>query len=131
MTRSRVVHRRLAGLAEAKAVLEARAQARYEAEKAEHEAKQRKREEKCRKTGHKPRGENPNHLNPGRRQRPVQFQRPKVANNEESTNKGFDQHYNVQVVVDQESLLIVALGCPTIPMISRRPHLPSKPSIQG
>ena len=25
-----------------------------------------------------------------------------------STNEGFDQHYNVQVAVDQESLLIVA-----------------------
>ena len=58
---------RLANLAKAKAVLEARAQERYEAEKAEHEAKQREREEKSRKTGHKPRGRKPKPPEPGPR----------------------------------------------------------------
>ena len=50
---------RLLNLAEAKAVLEARAQERYEAERAEYEAKMREREEKAQKTGRKPRGKDP------------------------------------------------------------------------
>ena len=58
---------RLANLAEAKAILESRAQERYEAEKAEYEAKQREREEKTRKTGHKPRGRKPKPPEPGPR----------------------------------------------------------------
>jgi len=33
-----------------------------------------------------------------------------------SNNNGFDQHYNVQVAVDQESLLIVA------PSLSNHPN---------
>lgn len=41
----------LAQLAEAKQVLEARAQARYETEQAEYEVKQREREEKAQRTG--------------------------------------------------------------------------------
>src|SRR3990170_2243604 len=45
---------RLAQLAEAKAVLEARAAERYAAEQAEHEAKVREREEKARRRGRKP-----------------------------------------------------------------------------
>lgn len=56
---------RLAHLAEAKAVLEARAQARYQAEQAEYEAKVRAREEKTRKTKHKPRGKAPKPPTPG------------------------------------------------------------------
>ncbi len=47
----------LEGLAEAKKVLEARAQARYEAEKAEYEAKVRERTEKAAQTGKKARGQ--------------------------------------------------------------------------
>ena len=47
---------RLANLAKAKAVLEARAKERYEAEQAEYEAKLREREKKARKHRHKPKG---------------------------------------------------------------------------
>ena len=50
---------RLANLAQAKGVLEERAQARYEAEKAEYEVKLREREEKARKNRHKPKGRPP------------------------------------------------------------------------
>jgi len=46
----------LAKLAEAKAVLEARAQERYQVEQAEYEAKLEEREEKARKSGRKPGG---------------------------------------------------------------------------
>ena len=92
---------RLANLAEAKAVLEARAQERYEAEKAEHEAKQREREEKSRKTGHKPRGRKPKPPEPGPRDKDqYNFTDPDSRIMKNSTNEGFDQHYNVQVAVD-------------------------------
>jgi len=108
---------RLANLAEAKAVLEARAQERYEAEKAEHEAKQREREEKSRKTGHKPRGRKPKPPEPGPRDKDqYNFTDPDSRIMKNSTNEGFDQHYNVQVAVDQESLLIVA------PSLSNHPR---------
>jgi hypothetical protein len=50
---------RLAKLAEAKAVLEARAQERYKVEQAEYEAKLREREEKSKKSGRKPGGTPP------------------------------------------------------------------------
>jgi transposase len=56
---------RLVNLAEAKAVIEARAQERHEAEQAEYEAKQREREEKSRKTGRKPCGPKPKPPEPG------------------------------------------------------------------
>jgi hypothetical protein len=51
--------KRLLNLDQVKAVLEARAQERDEAEQAEHEAKMREREEKAHKTGRKPRGKKP------------------------------------------------------------------------
>jgi len=59
--------RRLANLAQAQAILEARAQERYEAELAEYEAKKRAREEKARQTGRKPRGRDPQPPTPGPR----------------------------------------------------------------
>ena len=109
--------RRLANLAEAKAVLEARAQERYEAEKAEYEAKQRKREEKTRKTGRKPRGRKPKPPEQGPQDKDqYNFTDPDSQIMKNSNNNGFDQHYNVQVAVDQESFLIVA------PTLSNHPN---------
>jgi transposase len=100
---------RLANLAEAKAVLEARAQERYEAEQAEYEAKMRAREEKARQTGRKPRGRTPQPPTPGPRDKDqYNFTDPESRMMKNSNNQGFDQHYNTQVVVDQDSFLIVA-----------------------
>jgi transposase len=108
---------RLVNLAEAKAVLEARAQERDEVEQAEYEAKQREREEKSRKTGRKPRGRKPEPPQPGPRDKDqYNFTDPDSRIMKNSTNDGFDQHYNVQVAVDQESLLIVA------PSLSNHPN---------
>jgi transposase len=56
---------RLANLAQAKQVLEARAQERYVAEKAEYDAKLREREEKARQDHRKPRGRTPKPPEPG------------------------------------------------------------------
>lgn len=100
---------RLENLARAKKVLEARAQERYEAERAEYEAKMRQREEKARQTGRKPRGRAPQPPTPGPRDEDqYNFTDPDSRIMKNSNNQGFDQHYNVQVAVEQKSLLIVA-----------------------
>jgi transposase len=100
---------RLAKLAEAKAVLELRAQARYEAEKAEYDEKIRQRAAKAAKKGKKPRGRPPKAptAGPGDKDQ-YNFTDPDSAIMKNANNKGFDQHYNTQVAVDQESRLIVA-----------------------
>lgn len=100
---------RLANLAKAKTVLEARAKERYEAEQAEYEAKVQEREKKARKHHHKPKGRPPQPPKPGPRDKDqYNFTDPESRIMKNSTNEGFDQHYNVQVAADQESLLIVA-----------------------
>jgi len=99
---------RLANLARAKEVLEARAQERYEAEKAEYEAKLREREEKAQQTGRKPRGRAPQPPTSGPRPKDqYNFTDPESRIMKNSNNGGFDQHYNVQAAVDQDSRLIV------------------------
>lgn len=100
---------RLANLAHAKAVLEARAKERYEAEQAEYQAKLREREEKARKHQHKPRGRKPKPPKAGPEDKDqYNFTDPDSHIMKNSTNTGVDQHYNVQVAVDQASMLIVA-----------------------
>jgi transposase len=100
---------RLVNLAQAKRVLEARAQERYEAEQAEYAAKLREREENARRTGRKPGGRPPEPPTPGPRdQAQYNFTDPDSRIMKNSTNKGVDQHYNTQVAVDQDSFLIVA-----------------------
>jgi transposase len=100
---------RLLNLTKARAVLEARAQERYKVEKAEYEAKLREREEKAKKTERKPRGKDPKPPTEGpRAEDQYNFTDPDSRIMKNSTNKGFDQHYNVQVAVEQECRLIVA-----------------------
>jgi transposase len=108
---------RLANLAQAKAVLEARAQERYEAEKAEYEARLRERDKKAAKTKRKRGGRKPKPPQPGPRPKDqYNFTDPDSRIMKNSTNTGFDQHYNVQVAVDQPTLLIVA------PALSNHPN---------
>jgi transposase len=100
---------RLLNLAQAKAVLKARAQERDEAEKAAYKAKMREREEKAKKAGRKPRGKAPKPptaAGPEAREQ-YNFTDPDSRIMKNSTDKGFDQHYNVQLAVDQDSRLIV------------------------
>jgi transposase len=100
---------RLVNLAKAKVVLEERAKERFEAEKAEYEAKLCEREEKAGKNRHKPRGRHPKPPEPGTRDKDqYNFTDPESRIMKNSTNEGYDQHYNVQVATDQKSLLIVA-----------------------
>ena len=99
---------RLARLAEAKAVIEARAKERDAVEQAEYAAKVREREEKARQRGRKPRGRGPKPPTTGPRAKDqYNFTDPDSRIMKNSTDQGFDQHYNVQVAVSQEGLLIV------------------------
>lgn len=100
---------KLVNLAQAKKVLEARAQERYETEQAEYEAKVQQREEKARETGRKPGGRPPVPPTPGSRDDDqYNFTDPESRIMKNPNNKGVDQHYNPQVAVDQDSMLIVA-----------------------
>jgi hypothetical protein len=100
---------RLTRLAEAKAVLEARAAERYAAEQAEFEAKQRERDAKARRDKRKPPGRPPAPPTPGPRpDDQYNFTDPESRIMKCSNNGGFEQAYNGQVAVDQTALLIVA-----------------------
>jgi hypothetical protein len=95
-------------LAVAKKVLEERAQARYEAEQAEYEAKMRARAEKTDQSGKKPPGKPPQPPTPGTRDKDqYNFTDPESRIMKNATNSGFDQHYNVQVVVEHDSRLVI------------------------
>jgi transposase len=99
---------RLARLAEAKAVLEARAKERYAAERAEYAAKVRERAEKAAKSGRKPGGRPPQPPAEGPRDKDqYNFTDPDSRIMKSSTTQGFNQDYNAQVAVDQASFLIV------------------------
>jgi len=77
----------------------------------------REREEKARRTHRPPRGRAPKPPNPGPRDADqYNFTDPESRIMKNSTNAGFDQHYNVQVAVDQASLFIVA------PSVSNHPN---------
>jgi hypothetical protein len=100
---------RLENLANAKSVLEARAKDRYEQEKAEYDAKMKAREEKTKKQGKKPRGKSPEPPKAGPNEKDqYNFTDPDSRIMKNSTNNGYDQHYNAQVAVTQETMLIVA-----------------------
>ena len=108
---------RLKNLSVARAVLEARAQERYELEEAEYEEKMKKREEKARETGKKPGGRKPSPPEPGPRDKDqYNFTDPESRIMKNSTDQGFDQHYNVQIAVDHDAFLIVA------PSLSNHPN---------
>jgi transposase len=100
---------RLENLAQAKKVLEARAQERYARERAEYEAKLAARAEKARKTKRKPVGRNPKPPTPEPHDKDqYNFTDPESRIMKNSHDLAFNQHYNAQAAVDQDSFLIVA-----------------------
>jgi transposase len=120
---------RLENLAQAKAELEARAQERYAAEQADYEAKRREREDKARQSGRKPGGREPKPPQPGPRDKDqYNFTDPDSRIMKNSTDEGFDQHYNAQAAVTQDSLLIVAQTLSNHPT-DRREALPTLDAI--
>lgn len=99
---------RLENLAKAKAILDARAKERYAAEKAEYDAKIQEREAKARKRHQKPGGKPPQPPEEGPSDKDqYNFTDPDSRIMKNSTNNGYDQHYNVQVAVTQDSMFIV------------------------
>lgn len=99
---------RLAGIARAKAIIEARAMERFAREQAEYEARLAAREERQAAAGRKPGGKPP--APPAKGPRPIDQVN---LTDEESrimpvAGGGFDQCYNAQAVVASGSLLVVA-----------------------
>ena len=125
---------RLAKLAEAKAVLAARAKERVTAEQAEYEVKLAQREERERMTGRRPSGRPPTPPTSGPRDGDqCNFTDPESRIMNSSTHAGFEQDYNAQVAVDQASLLIVGWALSTYPNASQEaePTLAAIPSAMG
>jgi transposase len=125
---------RLKNLATAKAVLDARAKERYEAEKAEYDAKLKEREAKARKRNQKPRGKEPQPPEEGPNDKDqYNFTDPDSRIMKNSTNNGYDQHYNAQVAVTQDSMLIVATSLSNHPNDKREaePTLDALPTELG
>jgi len=125
---------RLVRLAEAKAVLEARAKERVAAEQVEYEAKLAQREERERTTGRRPGGRPPTPPTEGPRDGDqYNFTDPQSRIMKSSTHAGFEQDYNAQVAVDQQSLLIVGWTLSNHPNDSQEaePTLATIPSELG
>jgi transposase len=125
---------RLARLAEAKKVLQARAQERQAAEQAEYEAKQRAREEKAKRSGRKPPGRPPTPPSSEPQDKdPYNFTDPESRIMKCSSSAGFEQAYNAQVALDQDSFLIVACSLSNHPndKAELEPTLDALPSALG
>ncbi len=99
---------RLARLAEARAVLEARAKERDALEQAEYTSKVQERADKAQRTGRKERGRAPKPPTPAPRDKEqYNFTDPESRIMKHSSTEGFEQDDNAQLAVDQDSLLIV------------------------
>jgi transposase len=125
---------RLTRLAEAKAVLQARAAERAAAEQAEYEARMAQRQERERTTGRRPRGRPPTPPVPGPRDGDqYNFTDPESRIMKSSTHAGFEQDDNAQVALDQASLLIVGWALSNHPNDSQEaePTLAAIPSEIG
>jgi transposase len=125
---------RLARLAKAKAVLEARAVERAAAEQADYEATMAQRAERERTTGRRSGGRPPKPPVPGPRDGDqYNFTDPESRIMKNPTDAGFEQDYNAQIAVDQGSLLIVASALSNHPNDSQEaePTLETMPSAIG
>ena len=100
--------KRLAEIARASAMIEARAKERYAREQAEYEAKMAAREAKGAETGKKPGGRAPH-----RRSKPGPADQVNLTDEESRimpvAGGGFEQCYNAQAAVAADSLLVVAV----------------------
>jgi transposase len=125
---------RLAHLAEAKAVLQARAKERDAIEQAEYASKLQERADKAQQTGRTPRGRPPKAPTPGPRDKDqYNFTDPESRIMKHSSTEGFEQDYNAQVAVDHASLLIVGVSLSNHPNDQQEvePTLDAIPSALG
>jgi transposase len=101
--------KRLAEIARAKAVIEARAKERHARERAEYEARVAEREAKAAQTGKKPGGRAPKPPVEG----PLRTDQVNLTDEESRimpvADGGFEQCYNAQAVVAADSLLVIAV----------------------
>src|SRR5699024_4029885 len=97
---------RLAAIAEAKAEIERRAQARFEAQSAEHEAKLARREARGAASGRKPGGKAPKPPEAGPRDKD-QVNLTDPDSRIMPSTEGFVQAYNAQAAVDVATHLVV------------------------
>ena len=101
--------KRLAEIARAKAVIEARAKERHVRERAEYEARVAEREAKAAQTGKKPGGRAPKPPVEG----PLGTDQVNLTDEESRimpvADGGFEQCYNAQAVVAADSLLVIAV----------------------
>jgi len=101
--------KRLAEIARAKAVIEARAKERHARERAEYEARVAEREAKAAQTGKKPGGRAPKPPVEG----PLRTEQVNLTDEESRimpvADGGFEQCYNAQAVVAADSLLVIAV----------------------
>ena len=102
---------RLKRLAQAKSVLQERAQERAAREQIEYDAKMAERQDKEDKTGKKPRGKPPTPPSSTPHDGDqYNFTDPESRIMKNSRDSGFSQQYNAQAAVDQEALLIVGFS---------------------
>jgi hypothetical protein len=101
---------RLQAMAQAKARIEERAQARFEKEQAQYEAKLAARDHKARDSGKKPRGKPPKPPTPGARSNDQINLTDDESRIMPVSGGGFEQSYNAQAAVDTDSLLVVGTG---------------------
>lgn len=98
---------RLKAIEDAKAKIEARAQARHDEERAEYERKLQQRRERERQTGKKPRGRDPQPPQAGPQDSDQINLTDDASRILPTCGGGFVQGYNAQAAVDVDSLLIV------------------------
>jgi transposase len=125
---------RLTHLAQAKAVIEARAQERAAAEQADYEERMAQCAERERETGRRLGGRPPAPPMPGPRDGDqYNFTDPESRIMKNPTDAGFEQDYNAQIAVDQASLLIVGSALSNHPNDSQEaePTLQAIPSAIG
>ncbi|NJN71066.1 MAG: transposase [Nitrospira sp.] len=100
--------KKLADLAEAKAMIEAMAAQRHAQEQAEYERKMAARKEKEARTGKKTPGREPQPPQPGARDKDqVNLTDSESRIMKNGNNKAFEQSYNAQAAVEHESRFIV------------------------
>lgn len=98
---------RIASIAKAKETIEQRAAERYAQEQQEYEKKIAARQEKIKATGRKPGGCEPKPPKPGPRKHDQVNLTDEESRIMPSSDKGFEQAYNAQAMVDVASMIIV------------------------
>jgi transposase len=107
---------RLAAIADAKAKIEARAAERFAREQADYEAKLAARAQRAARTGKNPGGKPPTAPEPGPRPKDQINLTDEQSRIMPVAGGGFEQCYNAQAVVDNETMLVL------VPQVTQAPN---------